>query len=425
MAMRTCSPPSLGVLLLGLLAGSVHAEQTAVYLPKDVQVLTPEPTSPRATPPRATPPQPDPPRARPECGPLGSGPDGVCDGAWENHVNYINQLCNPPPEHCFHWYLIGGVYFLKPHLEGNSAYLIAHNPTPGAAGSVVTGAPAFSYDPQFAPRVTLGGETDCGLGFRTTWWHFDAGANTQNLTNGDFTLSTVVTTVPARGVPGFSSPGAAAQAFGVFNDALTFGAHLNTHVWDWEVTRALHAGGWDMLLSGGVRYVYLSQSYEALRTNSGRGVSGTSTVIITRDQDVLGTGHNLNSAGPTAALEARRALGRTGFFLYGIGRGSVVFGRGRTRSFESNVESRQIIPRRGATTTFNATTVTNASFGHDDVLPIADVEIGLEWAHPVGPVLLFVQTGLVAQEWYNAGNAASEKGDLSLLGLNVTAGVNY
>src|SRR5207249_3930340 len=106
----------------------------------------------------------------------------------------------------------------------------------------------------------------------------------------------------------------------------------------------------------------------------------------------IGTGHNINGAGPTAALEIRRALGNSGIALYASGRCSVIFGRGRTQSFHGIQETQQVIPRTGRVTTTTTTSTSFAVNGHDDVMPVSEVELGVEWAHKCGPARVFVKT---------------------------------
>jgi hypothetical protein len=206
---------------------------------------------------------------------------------------------------------------------------------------------------------------------------------------------------------------------------VAFGSHLEMHVWDNEITRAFDFDGWQFLASLGGRYTYLSQGYSALRANQGKGTSGTSKVTITQDSDQVTTGHNFSGGGPTAALEVHRPLWDTGFALYGVGRTSVVFGRGRTHSQQVSIENYQIVPTKGSTQTVKTTLFYDSAHGSDDDLPVEEVEIGVEWSHRVGRVAFLLQTGVVYQGWISAGNATSKNGDLSFFGLSLTAGLSF
>jgi hypothetical protein len=360
--------------------------------------------------------------------PVGRPPDVVWDNAVNQSTAYQNKwfsACDPVPPCCIHFYLDGGVYLFKPHLESNPAFRVVHLPgsglSPGAAGVVEIG-----YEPQFAPRLTFGVETDCGIGLRTNWWHFADDSPNFTAFNNDRTGRTTVSTPPILGVPGFTSPGTVARGFGVFNDAMFFSTSMNIHVWDWEVTERFHPGGcWDVLFAEGVRYAYLSQNYEAVRNNVGVGRFGTSRINLFRDLEIVRTGRNLDGVGPTAAVEVRRSLGDTGLSLYGLGRASLICGRGRTRSFQGANVNLQVVPVRGRAVTVTNTALRNASIGHDDVDPITELEFGVEWGCHVSHARVFLRTGVVYQEWFFAGSGSSEQGDLSFFGLNATAGVTF
>jgi hypothetical protein len=351
---------------------------------------------------------------------------------WANLVAqqeaYVRRFA-PPPELVvipdLHFHLTAGVYFLQPHFESNPAFILIRQQTVGGVTSAMTSTPNLGYDATFAPRLSLTVAGESGLGLRTNWWHFDEDSHVVAAVNRDSTLNTLITTPQLVGVPGFTSPGSVARKFHVFEDAITASSHLGTHVWDWEVTKELHLSRWWLGLAGGVRYAYLTEGYQALRVNSGSGTSGTSKVVVLADTDLVQTGHNFSGAGPTAALETRYPLGDSGFSLYGLGRGSVLFGRNRTQSFQVNIESQQTIPKKGATVTSSSTTTFRGANGHNDVLTLVDLEIGLEWSRQIGHARFFLQTGLVGSLWADAGNATSDRGDFWFFGMNLTAGISF
>ena len=119
--------------------------------------------------------------------------------------------------------------------------------------------------------------------------------------------------------------------------------------------------------------------------------------------------------GPTAALEGRRYFPRHHFALYGIGRGSLLFG-----SFGQDVVS----------------SLGNVSRSSQDTLPMFDLEAGVEWWCNVGRVRPVRQYRLHGPIWFGVGNAsdssptlseanAQSRRDLSLLGLAFSAGIQY
>jgi hypothetical protein len=426
-AMRLAFSFIVGGLIVGSLAGLVRAGEYPLGLLKQ-KFMMPEAGAETKTPatPHSAGPHTD------QANPMATDP--VWDGVVAGHEAYRNRIdpsFDPGVETGWHLFASAGVYYLEPHLESNPGFIFLHRQGTGAATRSFSGIAGLGSEENMAPQVTIGFISDCGWGLRSHWWHFDQASQVLNAFNTDATLNTIIQTPPLVGISGFSSPGTVARAFRVFNDRMSFGSHLDLHVWDSEVTRAFHWAGWELGVSGGVRYGYISQNYQALRVNGGSGVSGTSRVAVTSDLDLVQTGHNLNGVGPTFALEVRRPLWDTGFALYATGRSSVLFGRGRTRSFQATVQNYRITPARGPVQTVNTTRTSGSTLGHDDVLPVEDLEVGIAWSRVVGPmrlvgpVRLLFQTGLVSQGWFDAGNGTSDKGDLSFFGMSLTAGITY
>jgi hypothetical protein len=105
----------------------------------------------------------------------------------------------------------------------------------------------------------------------------------------------------------------------------------------------------------------------------------------------LQSGHNFNGAGPTLAVEGRRAIGNSGFALYGNGRAALLFGTARQEVHFAH-------PTAGA--------FDNAA-RQADVLPIGEIELGVEYGRDVGRLRAFAQAGCHGQFWWGAGNASN------------------
>jgi hypothetical protein len=363
----------------------------------------------------------------PSTKPESAGPDEIWDNAVTRQESHLQEL-DPAfdPGHLpYHVFVNAGILFVKPQLENDTAFIHSQPPTVGSTTQLRSSVTSFTFDGEFTPRVSLGGTLDSGWGLRTTWWHFAEGSSTFQVFNFDPAGTNVFQSTPVPGIPGITTPGPVAKQFGIFNNILFFGSHLETHVWDSEFTRNLDLGDWCVLLSAGVRYTYLSQGYVALRNNSGTGRSSTSRVTLSKDSDLVLSGHNLSAGGPTVALEVRRSLGDTGWALYGIGRSSVVFGRGRMHSQQITVENATITPTSGKAQTINTLVFRDAANGRNDDLPVEEIELGLQWSHSWGRAVPVLQVGVVYEDWISAGNATSEKGDLSFFGLRLTAGITY
>ncbi len=419
--MRYAIIVTLGVLVPSLLAGlAPAAERPAAQPVSQLEGPRPEDNPPPFEP--AT-------RPAPTTAANGPGPEALWDDVYARHQAYADTM-GPAftPDIPYHWHLLveGGVFFLKPHLENNPAFTVAHTQTAGGVTTTSSAVAGMTLNEEFAPRVTAGTVNDCGFGLRTTWWAFDQSSEPLLTRDTDRTRSTLISSIPIPGLPGFTAPGPVARSFGVFNDTFDFASHLNLHVWDWDLFQEWHPDCWRILVGGGLRYAYLSERYQAVRANSGLGTSGTARVVIRTDEDLIGSGHNMSGAGPTAVLEVHRALlGDSGLGLYGTARGSVVFGRVHRQSFQATLENRVTIPVRGAATTVNTTTTFNSARGHDDDVPVGDLEFGVEYRRHCGPVVLFFQTGVVLEQWIDAGGPTSDTGDLNFFGLSLTAGVLF
>jgi hypothetical protein len=324
-----------------------------------------------------------------------------------------------------HFFVDAGFYMVHPYFSHNPAFIVAHRQGAGSAGPAVSQTADFDYDVEFGPRVVFGVTGPSGFGFRNSWWQFDFETSVPTFASQDATLRTTVASTPVPGIPGFTSPGSVARAFGVFGDQVGFANRVRGVVWDWDATKEFAGGPWTALLAGGMRYGYLSQSYSATRSNSGSGRSGTSRVIIIEDSDTIFAGRNFSGVGPTTALELRRQIGSFGLAVYGIARGSVLFGDEKGQAFQRTVEDQQIVPRRGPTQLVKSTTLTPHRSSGEDTLPMGDFEIGVSWTKITGRASFFLQAGFLSQTWFDAGSATTDEGHFGFYGFRCTAGVNY
>jgi hypothetical protein len=146
------------------------------------------------------------------------------------------------------------------------------------------------FDTYVAPRLWLGYTSCSGVGCRVRWWRMDLNASDSI----DFTDATQNRFV------GDTS------------------ASLDVQVLDFEVTDTFTvAGKWDVLASGGVRYVDFDWS---------KTTEGVLSIGSTDFQDFSHDGIGFEGVGPTAAIEARRPwFHRLG--LFANVRGSLMFGK--------------------------------------------------------------------------------------------------
>lgn len=316
-----------------------------------------------------------------------------------------------------------GVYYVQPHFEDNPAFFITRSepvytilgmPARDLTGVTVSRQRDFHWDYEIAPRVWLGYVGEGGLGLRGRYWRFDEGTK-RSFTNSDTTGTvwiTSATPLDSQGLtPIFAYGLVFAPASGV--ESLAFVSDLELDVLDLEATQEVQAGEWSLQLAGGVRLTRISQVYNVFRSRTAIDPVGY------QQTDTLRSRHWFEGLGPTAALEAWRPLG-FGLSLYGSARGSVLFGNGKHKagqvSISQSVSDPSVVP-------WSTATFQEAAASRDDILPIAEVEAGLEWFDEIGGSIVFLQAALVGQVWFDAGSASSEKGNLGLFGLSLSAGM--
>lgn len=329
----------------------------------------------------------------------------------------------------WHFFAEGGFNMVRPYFRSNPILLVTHQ-GPGIA-TPSTSAPRFNFTTDFGPRVTLGAVSESGLGFRTSWWFLDGFDQETNVGGGN-AVNATVRSVPVFGVPGFTSPSPAGLAFGVLKDALDFDNRIRLQVFDTEAFKDFRGPCWSLLISGGARYGYLAETYRGFRFNSGAAQSTTGsgrtrvtrTILLAEDSDVLSSGRGFEGGGPTTALELRRRLG-AGFSAYVSARGSVLFGRERTRSFQRTVDTVQTAAGTVTAPLNSAVRVVQNSAAESETISMGDFEGGIDWTWNLGRVLLFAQVGLVNETWFGSGSATSRGGDTGFAGLHVSAGINY
>lgn len=314
------------------------------------------------------------------CGDVCCGDAACCDA-----VGCGMGVCAPG---C--WYTGFEATFLKPHLGSNLAFTI----TDTTASTVTSSDTDFDYDLEFSPRVFVGWQRGCDVGFRATWWQFDHDA------------ATATGSPPASGFGELTTPGFRDVDISsiIPTDVYAATTSMNAYTIDLEATKTADFCAWKLGMGCGFRYAYIEQGYLASMTN---------------DTDIeLGTidyRQSIEGFGPTISFEALRPLScRSGVFCKA--RGSVLFGDSKSRLVGG--EDLNL-------TTPITTTVTTAS---DDVLSICELQLGYRWspapAH-CGGWQPFYSVAMEGQLWDGAGNASSQDGTLGFFGFNSAIGINW
>lgn len=288
------------------------------------------------------------------------------------------------------WYAGFEATFLKPHLGDNVAFTVTEN----TATSTTISDTDFDYDLEFSPRVFVGWQRNCDVGFRATWWQFDHDA------------APATGSPPADGLGELTSPGFRETEISTNTgtDVYAAATSMNAYTIDLEATKSTEFRAWKFGMGGGFRYAYIEQGYLGALSDD------TDTTISTIDYQ-----QSIEGFGPTVSFEALRTLScQSGIFCKA--RGSVLFGDSKSR--QEGVEGVN-------QTTPGTTTVNTAS---DDVLSICELQVGYRWTPAYADCRgwqPFYSVAMEGQLWDGAGNASSQDGTLGFFGFNSAIGINW
>jgi hypothetical protein len=306
---------------------------------------------------------------------------------------------------------------MQPYFKDNPAYSVSTTSTAGPGGTTrtVTDRVNINQHMEVAPQLWLGYLSDSGFGGRVRWWYFREGTN-QGIS---------IPAGPAGGDTYLTSAGPLGFSAFADNDSkpasLAVTTKLQIQVWDIEAMNSYQASRWNLLVAGGVRITQIDQRYNAYAVgDSGGGTGAIAAAVL--------SGHNFYGAGPTIALEARRALGCSGLSLYSMARGAVLYGSGKQQANDIFASGGSVF-------------VDSSRDRRSPVLPVGELELGLEYGRNIGSAHAFGQFALVGQQWWGAGNASRSSyvtgfgvpapggspidNDLGLLGFSFRLGLNY
>ncbi len=321
--------------------------------------------------------------------------------------------------------LTGGasIYVLRPYVSNNVAYTTT---TGLGTAAPATNTTNFNWNTEPAYALWAGYNFADGLGVRGRWFHLDASSDNLNASNGPGATTTGISAssdLPKLALPGgmggtlFGSPGLLLNS-GVGQDLLKFGSSLRIDALDAEATYNWETERWSFVIAGGGRYLSMNQAYRAtLSNNPGDGVTSES-------QDLYFT-HKFSGGGPTFDLQASTRICQTNLSLYANGRVSLLVGR----SSEATNYTQLVSDPRGLTNggafPFSSASNPSATNSSDSVMPVTELELGLEYGRDWGRSHWFVRAGVINQTYFGAGNASRTDGDLSLFGGRFSIGLGY
>jgi hypothetical protein len=342
----------------------------------------------------------------------------------------VNPAPMPAAECCNHWsapcddcksggfYLDAGVMILRPRWDNNLAF----NQSFASFGgdTQVTNSQSIQFDPDFdlVPRITLGFRMADGLGARVRWWQ---GSWSDNQTGATPTFSLFGTTSQSISSANPLNLGLSTNqaTFGTFEGpfaaatSVVAGSNLKIVAWDFEATKETRIACFDLLFSGGIRYMHFSQNYSF-------AVSAPDADI--NQEMLLISGHNLNGAGPTFAIDGRYNIGG-GLSAYGNARFAVLFCDAKQNAYQFY----EVAGFNG-----NIPRIDTATQSRDTVIPLTELEVGGEYATSMGNSELFLRLGIVGNVYFSAGNttrsgntANESNSNLGLIGLAIYGGVRF
>jgi hypothetical protein len=358
------------------------------------------------------------------------------------------DMTSPAP-HVGHLVGGGSLYLLQPYFGNNLAFTKTRlstttvtNPVTGLPSSVVTGNSQtgndLEYDFTTSPNLWFGFVCDCGIGLQGRFFRFDQSSRPlgQSLSSaeasgtGQFlpppgTTTTVsiaaptsiTSLLPGGGFAG-SAPSAvsAADTSGQGGDGLDFTSRLKIELLDLDVTYDAQIGHLGLQIACGGRYVHMTQDFK--ETLLGTGVPPGGTLSATETQ-LLQFGHNFSGGGPTLGLRAHWQLGESSLAIVGSARGALLVGK--TRETASFID--EVVDPNGILTPSTLSSVFNRE--KDQLLPIAEVEVGLEYAPHCCSCRPFFRVAAINQTYFDAGSASSLDGNLGLFGVDFSLGVEY
>jgi hypothetical protein len=291
---------------------------------------------------------------------------------------------------CCHFVADCSCYFLQPVWKTNPAYLVTHNFTTLRQED-------FNYSWSLNPVVQVGFVGEHVVGVRARYWRFDENARESFLNDGSVVLES-------------ASPLGLVVGSGAPREGMIFNSHVKLEVIDLEATRVFQSNDWSILLTAGARYAHLGQEYNAFSANTG-------TL-----REALLSGHRFKGGGPTASIETWYPIGHGGWAVFANTRAAILFGQAKHRATRF-IALNQDSPYDDAGTDSN------------DLIPVLEMLVGLEYAACLGSCQLVFQVGGIGQVWFGAGNPANSQflftgssdasANLGFVGLSATVGFHF
>ncbi|TWU36546.1 hypothetical protein Q31b_48270 [Novipirellula aureliae] len=349
-------------------------------------------------------------------GPIGGGYLGGSaygGGGYGQAVACAPVACAPAPQPLG---LYGGFDFLfiRPHFDNNVAIVI----DPPSGNTLQT----YDYDYEFSPRAYLGWQDQCsGFGFRFGFWNFDADAGPYSATSNAFFEPVFVSVQGASGNL-FRAATAEFDAGGG-SQTLTAQHELELQVYDFEMTQAFNARGWNFLGGVGIRFADIDQLMYAKATRDGDGLT---MAEVSNDLSVEGVG-------PTASMQVFRPLGNSRFSAFGGLRGSLLLADTNQSIYNGyygnwdNDAGPDGIPGNGddVVTPDTYGTLTDRA-DQREVITNFELQLGVQYQLPITSRCdLVLRSAYETQTWFDVGGPVDSHSTLSFDGISFMAGLMF
>lgn len=282
--------------------------------------------------------------------------------------------------------------FLKPGFDTDTAFTTEDQTGP----ATITTSNDFGYSYQTAPRINLGLIDNEGLSAQVRWFQLEDNSGASAIAGNNFTFFNGLPTKTAIG---------GLRAGGQAGDFVVAASQMKLYTIDVDLSQELNFERWQTTFGGGYRHASVSQAYQAYGTASGAAVAS----------DV---GHRFDGNGIVVFGEARRPLGlwdrrtkgTSSLSLISSAKYSALWGKSKYSAVDTNPGPVNAI----------AQTSENKS------LSIAEIQVGMQadFVLQTG-ALVWVRAAWDGIWWNGAGSAASESGDLSLLGGSISLGMDW
>ncbi len=251
----------------------------------------------------------------------------------------------------------------------------------------------FDYSLQMTPRAQLGWQSSSGSGFRSTYWQFDAEADTEVET-------AVVGATPVYLFVYGAGNNLTRNAYADLGETLVSNHSLKMHTLDFEITEAFRLTSLRLLGGVGLRYGKMEQHLRGDVYDAG----GVLEEAVTNDLGFEGVG-------PTASLQTLRPLGQSRWGLFSNMRGSLLMSETTQSIYEmKNAGADELVDLAE----------------QREVITQIELGLGLQYHVPLSQrALLVARCNYECQVWFDAGGPVDSHSTISLDGIALAMGLQF